>query len=153
MFHDSEEGILPRKKIRIRTYPENSLPSSQYFLEIKVSSVEGRYKKVKKIDLNYLTKVSRHGLYDHIYGPCFPKLYVCYDREYYKCNDSRITIDRNILYQNYKNEFRSKPEINVLIEVKSSFNKNLDVLRNEFPFQRIRSSKYCSGFQKLFHQL
>ena len=49
MYLDSEDGCLPRKKIRIRTYPENK-NDSQYFFETKISSVEGRYKIVNKIN-------------------------------------------------------------------------------------------------------
>ena len=37
----SEEGILPRKKIRIRWYNENT---NKVFKETKISSIEGRYK-------------------------------------------------------------------------------------------------------------
>ena len=44
MFSDSEEGILPRKKIRIRWYKDKSIQN----LETKISSVEGRYKKSEK---------------------------------------------------------------------------------------------------------
>ena len=46
MYLDSEDGCLPRKKIRVRTYPENK-NDSEYFFETKISSVEGRYKIVK----------------------------------------------------------------------------------------------------------
>ena len=41
MFSDSEEGNLPRKKIRLRSYPPNSNKKN---LEIKISSIEGRFK-------------------------------------------------------------------------------------------------------------
>ena len=44
MFSDSEEGILPRKKIRLRWYNDKLVKN----LEIKVSSNEGRYKKSKR---------------------------------------------------------------------------------------------------------
>ena len=39
-FYDSDEGVLPRKKIRLRWY-ENKKKISK---EIKVSSIEGRFK-------------------------------------------------------------------------------------------------------------
>ena len=41
MFSDSEEGVLPRKKIRIRWYKDKSVQN----LETKISSIEGRFKK------------------------------------------------------------------------------------------------------------
>ena len=40
MYNESIEGSLPRKKIRIRNYLDKN-----FFLEIKISSVEGRFKK------------------------------------------------------------------------------------------------------------
>ena len=46
MFQNSEEGIVPRKKIRIRSYPKFN---NKFFLEIKISSVEGRFKKSNEI--------------------------------------------------------------------------------------------------------
>jgi len=47
MFTDSEEGILPRKKIRVRWYDnEKNLKK-----ETKVSSIEGRYKYQKHLSL------------------------------------------------------------------------------------------------------
>jgi len=49
MYHDSIEGCVPRKKIRIRNY--NDLPEFNKGvnnLELKISSAEGRFKKKKK---------------------------------------------------------------------------------------------------------
>ena len=45
LFRDSEEGLLPRKKIRIRNYPNSE--DKKNYLEIKYSSVEGRFKTRK----------------------------------------------------------------------------------------------------------
>ena len=53
MYKDSVEGTIPRKKIRIRNYPgsdDNSL-----YLEIKISSVEGRFKTRKIIWTQHVT--------------------------------------------------------------------------------------------------
>ena len=48
MFKDSEEGTVPRKKIRIRSYDrlEHKIGSSAF--EVKRSTVEGRYKTSTK---------------------------------------------------------------------------------------------------------
>ena len=48
-YLDSEEGIVPRKKIRLRRYGNNN-KYSNYKLETKVSSFEGRFKSVKQIN-------------------------------------------------------------------------------------------------------
>ena len=50
MYNDSLEGSVPRKKIRIRHYPQSD--DKNYYLEIKNSSVEGRFKTRKIITLN-----------------------------------------------------------------------------------------------------
>ena len=45
IFLDSEEGITPRKKIRIRNYPDNI--DKNFFFEKKISSPDGRFKQKK----------------------------------------------------------------------------------------------------------
>ena len=44
MYYDSIEGCLPRKKVRLRNYEDE-----RNFLEIKISSTEGRYKTSNEI--------------------------------------------------------------------------------------------------------
>ena len=51
MHVDSEEGLTPRKKIRLRWY-NNFLPKKNLLLEKKINSVEGRFKLSNNIDLN-----------------------------------------------------------------------------------------------------
>ena len=41
MYKDSLEGSLPRKKIRVRNYLHDK--NTSLYLEMKISSVEGRY--------------------------------------------------------------------------------------------------------------
>ena len=48
MFIDSEEGSLPRKKLRIRTYPKNNIETN-WFFEKKINSVEGKFKTTKNL--------------------------------------------------------------------------------------------------------
>ena len=45
IFLDSEEGITPRKKIRVRNYPDYK--DQKFFFEKKISSPEGRFKEKK----------------------------------------------------------------------------------------------------------
>lgn len=86
MFYDSEEGVVPRKKIRTRKY--NNL--NNYLLEKKISSSEGRFKISKKIidPKNFF----KFGLIDDTYGVCKPKLRVFYQRSYFKVLNFRVTI-------------------------------------------------------------
>ena len=140
MYNDSVEGIVPRKKIRIRNYPNSE--DKKNYLEIKYSSVEGRFKTRKIIDDKTVDFYKRAGCFDNKYGVCMPNFYVTYDREYMIIDDVRISIDKNIKYENFKTNYYQK-EKNCIIELKTSADKDSDELVNLFPFQRIRFSKYC----------
>ena len=95
LFQDSEEGVLPRKKVRIRWYEDDNKSNK----EIKISSVEGRYKIVENfLNLNSLKKNYDLNLVDNEYGVLRPSLIVSYDREYYSLSGLRITFDNNIKY-------------------------------------------------------
>ena len=146
MYNDSIEGLTPRKKIRVRNYPD-TLDKKQY-LEIKISSVEGRFKTRKIIDNNKFNYLKSNGIFDSQYGFCKPCVYVTYEREYFKINDVRISIDNNINYKLYQENIYQRDE-NSIVEIKTSFQKNLDELIEDFPFQRKRFSKYCNAVEKI----
>jgi len=82
------------------------------------------------------------------YGLCFPKVYVRYKREYAQINDVRISIDTNLSYRNFENKFQSN-DGRIIVELKTSFKKNLDELIKDFPIQRIRFSKYSYAIECL----
>ena len=146
MYYDSLEGLVPRKKIRIRNYP-GSVDKSLY-LEIKISSVEGRFKTRKIIDSNKFNYIKTNGISDSQYGLCKPCLYVVYDRDYFKMGDVRISIDNNISYRLYTKNIYHKDESSI-VEIKTSVRKNLDKLMEDFPFQKKRYSKYCNAVEKI----
>jgi|TARA_B110000211_G_scaffold159636_1_gene180728 SPX domain protein involved in polyphosphate accumulation len=148
MHNDSIEGLVPRKKIRIRNYPQDN--DKKIYLEIKNSSVEGRFKTRKIIDLNDFEKYKSLGIFDNQYGVCHPKLYVKYIREYSILNDVRISIDKEIEYIDFNTNFKFNDN-KIIVELKTSINKNLDELREDYPMQRIRFSKYCFGVQSLYN--
>lgn len=146
MYNDSIEGLVPRKKIRVRNYPNNS--DNNFYLEIKNSSVEGRFKTRKIIDKIKLKNLEKNGILDNQYGLCLPTFEVTYDREYIKYHGVRISIDTNIIYKSYKsNSYFSDKKI--IVEIKTSINKNADFLIKKFPFERIRFSKYCFAVEAL----
>lgn len=147
-YRDSLEGLVPRKKIRIRYYPNNE--DQKIYLEIKNSSVEGRFKTRKILTNNLFKEKLNHGIFDNQYGTCYPKIYVNYEREYFLFKDVRISVDTNIQYRNYDTDIIFNDN-KVIAELKTSFNKDLDELVEDFPSQRIRFSKYCFGVEKLFH--
>ena len=144
MFHDSLEGLTPRKKIRVRNYPKEF--NKRLLFETKISSVEGRFKTNKLINERYLSIITKNGIFDSKYGICKPILNVNYNREYFKMGDVRITLDSNIFYELYNGRFIKK-DLRIVAELKTSIDKNLDELAEIYPFQEIRFSKYCNGIE------
>ena len=99
LFHESEEGVLPRKKIRIRWYDK----VMSFTKEIKTSSIEGRFKSLKKTPkLKHLDDVLDSQYFDSSYGILKPSLLVSYERQYFSFKLLRITFDRNISYRYLK---------------------------------------------------
>lgn len=146
MYNDSIEGVVPRKKIRVREYP--GAIDNKYYLEVKHSSVEGRFKTREIIKKKKFEFFKKTGILDNRYGACLPNYYVSYDREYFIINDVRISIDTNLLYKDFKSSFIYDDK-NCIVELKTSINKGHDELIEEFPFQRIRFSKYCYAVERL----
>jgi hypothetical protein len=139
-FYDSEEGVAPRKKIRIRFY-ENL---KEYRLEKKYTFQSYRAKTSSKVIIKNLN----NSLSDSNYGLVRPKVKISYLRSYYKLNSYRITIDRNITYKRVGSIFLKK-EKDIIVEVKSSINaeKNFNFL---FPFPLIRFSKYSKAINLIY---
>tara|TARA_B100000242_G_scaffold271973_1_gene224529 strand:- start:120 stop:737 length:618 start_codon:yes stop_codon:yes gene_type:complete len=155
MFKESEEGIVPRKKIRIRSYNLFKEPEDTELLETKISSSEGRFKQSNSIK-NYADFI-KFGIFDKQYGACSPKLRVNYKRSYYKVKNLRLTYDRNIKY--YKFNSSKMESVNAIcddfisVELKStSINLENYILKN-FPFSTVRFSKYCRGISKAFKNI
>jgi len=147
MYNDSVEGVVPRKKIRLRNYPNEK--KKKFYLEKKISSVEGRYKEKKEISSSNFEKILKSGLYDYDYGYCRPLIYVEYKRNYYILNNARVTHDSKIKYYQFKSKIIKKDE-NEIFEIKTNSKADLDELYSIFPMDRTRFSKYCNGFEKFF---
>ena len=149
MFRESEEGIVPRKKIRIRSYINDY--DKNIYLEKKISSVEGRFKLRNIISFDDSNYKKTKGIFDNNYGFCFPKLYVKYKREYYLFKKTRISIDCKIDYRDFKTN-RALNDDKIIVELKTSINTNLDELFSHLPFQKIRFSKYSFGMKKMLSE-
>ena len=146
MFHDSEEGVVPRKKIRFRYYNNDK---SKIFFEFKINSVEGKFKRSEKISLKDFNNFCIKGKHDPSYGVCLPKLYVNYLREYFATKDLRITIDKEINFKSHRGVLKVKENFYIL-EIKTlNFLKNIEFLEG-FPKTKIRYSKYSEGIKKIF---
>ena len=143
MFHDSEEGVLPRKKVRIRWYNNEKV----FTLENKISSVEGRFKVTNKLDNNVLNNgLLYNSRIDRVYGAIYPVLKVSYERSYFMFNQMRITFDKNIIYENLKfGNKRKYYESERVIEIKIPPNCSDDFIEKHIQYPITRFSKYSRG--------
>jgi hypothetical protein len=147
LYRDSEEGLLPRKKIRIRHYPDEL--SIKYNLETKVSSIEGRYKISEAITPKNLRTYNEEGYFDKEYGILKPKVNVSYNRKYYLYKGIRITLDTEIHYQDLRHSSNKYFEHSCVIEIKAPNETSLDFLLYIIPENRRRFSKYCNAIRLL----
>lgn len=148
MFHDSEEGSVPRKKIRIRSYGVTSHVGVSKSLEIKVSSVEGRFKTSRGVDESELADLLTAGLFDEQYGMCRAVSCVAYTREYFAIARVRLTVDQDIKYRPVDSDFWVNDEA-IAVEIKAPFGGHHDYLEKNFPFRRIGFSKYCRSINAI----
>tara|TARA_B110000003_G_C16462083_1_gene462285 strand:- start:75 stop:683 length:609 start_codon:yes stop_codon:yes gene_type:complete len=143
MFYNSEEGVVPRKKIRIRWY-NNKI---NFTLEKKTSSIEGRFKSSNKCDiLKSITQIENHNMIDNNYGYIYPSLKVSYLRTYYNFNNMRVTLDKNINYRNLRSDsfiLHEDPENVIEVKVQKEFSD--DIIQKFMPYSTSRFSKYSRG--------
>lgn len=149
MYNESEEGILPRKKIRVRCYPKskNLNYKLDYFLETKISDYCGRKKDVISID--YFDKIQKLGIFDKKYGKCRIVSSILYRRKYFLLKNFRITVDDMIQFKYKTKNFKLN---NVLVEIKFD-PKYLNEFSNYFPFRTRRYSKYCESINYVYKNI
>tara|TARA_B100000035_G_scaffold177065_1_gene150968 strand:+ start:149 stop:751 length:603 start_codon:yes stop_codon:yes gene_type:complete len=147
IFKDSEEGVLPRKKIRVRWYDQKA----EFKKEIKISSSEGRFKINKKLNqIKSKENIENLLFFDQTYGSLNAKILISYVREYYKFKNLRITFDENISYTNLNDlSFNSYDENYCVMEIKSAFETSDDYIEKIFNYTNSRFSKYCNGINNL----
>ena len=147
IFKDSEEGVLPRKKIRVRWYDQKA----EFKKEIKISSSEGRFKINKKLNqIKSKENIENLLFFDQTYGSLNAKILISYVREYYKFKNLRITFDENISYTNLNDlSFNSYDENYCVMEIKSTFETSDDYIEKIFNYTNSRFSKYCNGINNL----
>ena len=142
MFHESEEGVLPRKKIRFRWYSNKFICNK----EIKISSIEGRYKIIHTENAISSISLKSHRFFEKDYGMLNSRLIVSYKREYFLYKDLRITFDTDIQYENIKSKCQPIfKENECVVEVKTDHNTSGDYIEKFINIQPSRFSKYCRG--------
>jgi hypothetical protein len=143
MYYESEEGVLPREKIRIRWYDNNQ---SKFLLERKISSLEGRYKTSKKITPQDRAFLYQSGIHSHNYGHLHGVMQVRYDRSYFTYKNVRVTFDENIIYQSVKSAVKIR-DTECVMEVKAPHEYTDDDFLAQFGISERRFSKYARSCQ------
>ena len=130
-FHESNEGILPRKKVRIRSYNDEKT----FYQEIKYTSEEGRYKLNKKIlKSNNSIKIN-----DKKYGVLIPTLEINYNREYFIYKNLKSTINNQLL------------ENLCVMEIKTDMKTPDEFISSLFSLRIERFSKYSRGIDSFIN--
>jgi hypothetical protein len=142
-MHDSEEGVLPRKKIRIRWYDSDN----RFTKEVKVSSIEGRYKYTSSLDyVKSVNDIKSLSIFDAESGNLTPMLIVKYEREYYSLGGLRITFDKNIDYSDLRlNTIPTFKDSECVMEVKVPIDCDDDYIEGIIQHSTSRFSKYSRG--------
>lgn len=142
MFNDSEEGLFPRKKVRIRWYDD--ITKANY--EVKISSTEGRFKVTSSTtDISSISSLPQ-SLYEPNYGMIKPSLFVSYSREYFSFKSMRVTFDSFISYINYrKSRSVEYKDSECVMEVKVNADVSDDYIESILPIPTARFSKYSRG--------
>ena len=141
-YKDSFEGIVPRKKYRIRSYDNQQ----DFQLEVKSQELDGRYKKNTKVE-GYPKYV-----FDKDYGNLEQKLYVMYMRKYYSNNFLRLTLDWGINFQKLNGK-NLKLRDYLVVELKpiTEFSIQGEYLSNNiFNIPEMSFSKYEQAVESLF---
>ena len=142
-YLNSEEGILPRKKIRIRWYDNNFKKLTK---EIKISSIEGRFKISEPIFYKSFLDVPKMQIIDSQYGILKPKVLISYSRDYFFLKQIRLTFDNEIKYKNLQSKQQLvKNEKECVMEVKSDFKIDDDYIEKLIEYPTSRFSKYSRG--------
>lgn len=146
MFKDSEEGITPRKKIRLRWYNNEEMPNRELVnFETKITNSFTREKYVQKLKNDY------GFIKDKTYGFCKPKVFISYCRDYFFKENLSINIDYKIKFRKNINLEKYYFDFTNLIEVKTYEKKYIDYFEKFTSIDNIRFSKYCSAMKKCYN--
>ena len=161
-YHDNEDGISNRTKLRVRWYGDfNNVQNPVLELKNKRNSLgyKNTY-KVQKFNPETLPKIKDiiidcdDKLNFHVYKYNMPCLINNYKRSYFATRDNiRLTIDTNIGYKkpNVPAKFL-RCEFHAILEIKyNSLDQNVaEKMLGNLPFALEKNSKYVNGVQKLW---
>lgn len=148
-FVDSEEGTVPRKKLRFRWYGKKQSNIGNF--EIKVT--EDLLRKKEKITIeNFDLEIKN--ILKKFKPNYYPIIKVSYNRDYFISNISNLDMnyDTNIIYERLAKNYKKTSKIydfNNIFEIKDNLNISPDNFLRYINHKRIRFSKYSEGIKKL----
>ena len=148
-YHDSEEGTVPRKKIRVRWYGTSRFEGvATGTLETKKTLSNHREKT--SVSIKGITQEEILSLVNNLRGEkLIPVVVVTYQRQYFQnTKHHRFTLDSKIVYSNISRTFkylnRTFDYTNIL-ELKINTNIDSSIAMNDYADLQTRFSKYCEA--------
>lgn len=158
-FHQNIEGSPRRRKMRLRWYGPNMLPTTPSILEFKNKKNELGWKDTYSIqsdivDLLTLKEgVQKVGLFK---AELCPVLKNTYNRSYFISADGkyRITVDRDQSFSIPFTKVKSLKIATLPIVVELKFEakdfENVSSITDFIPYRQSKNSKYATGIQVLY---
>ena len=151
-YHDSEEGTVPRKKIRVRWYGTSRFEGvATGTLETKKTLSNHREKT--SVSIKGITPEVILSLVNNLRGEkLIPVVVVTYQRQYFQNKKHhRFTLDSKIVYSNISRTFkylnRTFDYTNIL-ELKINTNVDSSIAMNDYADLQTRFSKYCEAVKR-----
>ena len=148
-YVDSEEGTVPRKKIRFRWYGKKKMNNGNF--EIKIT--EDLVRKKEKINIeNFNLQIKE--MLKKFRSKYHPIIKVSYDRDYFisKISNLDMNYDTNITYEKFNKNYKKVSKIydlNNIFEIKDNLRISPDAFLKYVSHKRTRFSKYSEGIKKL----
>jgi hypothetical protein len=141
IYKDSVEGVVPRKKIRIREKFGN------LYLEEKMKLRDGKYKTSKKI--NNLPKI----IHDQSYGVVKKICKITYNRSYLGNGKIRLTLDSDLKFENLINRYVFNMNNNIILEYKilDNFSLSENYINSHKELNSFKFSKYEQAVSKVIN--
>ena len=141
IYKDSVEGVVPRKKIRVREKLGN------LYLEEKIKRQDGKYKRSKQI--KHYPKV----IHDQFYGFVKEICKITYNRSYLGNSKIRLTIDSDLKFENLRNRYVFNMNNIFILEYKilDNFTSSENFINSYKELNSFKFSKYEQAVNKVFY--
>lgn len=155
-YYNKIDGMLFRKKFRLRTYSKEYDKNSPIFIEIKSRNNQRTFKKRKKIDFSklvYYENTDTNFLYKNIIDEIDEEFFF---QVFKKGIKPTVTTDyqRSPYVSEYDRNFRlTFDSFNVIRKTQKLFDNNKNFIRNSLPGYSILETKFDRRIPKWFHRI